>query len=187
VRFGCPLTLVGVGKSAFVPLDPLTSRDCLAAGMIAAVVSGVPSTAYAFATGGDPLEATVAAGSLVLPQKQRPSRALPTGLVVHVALSLGWAVPICVFVPSRKPVLFGLLAGLGIAALDLGIIGRHTPRIRTLSQGPQVADHLAYGVAVATVASRRRRHQAWAVGVASCFAEGAQRVISRAADLMRVP
>jgi hypothetical protein len=187
VRLGCLLPLEGVGKSGFVPLDPLTSRDCLAAGMIAAVVSGVPSTAYAFATGGDPLEATLAAGSLVLPQKQRPSRLLPAGLVVHVALSLGWAVPICVFVPSRRPVGFGLLAGLGIAALDLGIIGRHTPRIRALSQGPQVADHLAYGLAVATVASGRRRHKASAVGVAISFVDGAQRVISRTADLMRVP
>src|SRR5205814_4681241 len=42
-------------------------RDRAAAGLIAAVVSGAPSTLWALARGRDPLEATRAAGSIVAP------------------------------------------------------------------------------------------------------------------------
>jgi hypothetical protein len=48
------------------------------------------------------------------------------------------------------------VAGLGIAALDLGIVGRRVPRIRALPLAPQVADHLAYTETVAVVLARRR-------------------------------
>jgi hypothetical protein len=147
-----------------VRLNPLVPSDCLAAGMIAAAVSGVPSTAYALVSSGDLLEPTLAAGSLVFPRQKRRSRLLPAAVVAHVALSLGWAVPICALVPSRRPVGFGLLAGLGVAALDLGVVGRRVPRIRALTQPPQVADHLAYGATVAFVASRRRRRREGALG-----------------------
>jgi len=59
--------------------------------------------------------------------------------------------------PDRRTVALGAAAGLAIAALDLGVIGRRFPRIRALSQAPQVADHLAFGALVGAVVSRRRR------------------------------
>jgi hypothetical protein len=51
---------------------------------------------------------------------------------------------------------WGALAGLGIAALDLGLIGRRFPRVRALPQLPQVADHVAYGATVGAVLALRR-------------------------------
>jgi hypothetical protein len=56
-------------------------------------------------------------------------------------------------------VLAGGLAGLGIAALDLGIVGRRVQRVRALPLAPQLADHAAYGAAVGWVLARRRERR----------------------------
>jgi len=42
-------------------------------------------------------------------------------------------------------------AGLAIAWLDLGIARRRFPAIAALRQGPQVADHVAFGAVVGAV------------------------------------
>lgn len=136
-------------------------RDGLAAGSVAAVVSGAPSTLHALLTGGRVLEPSLAAGTLLLPDERRASRLLPAAAAVHVALSLGWALPLAAALPRKRTPALGALAGLGIAALDLGVIGRRYPRIRALPVLPQLADHLAYGATVGTVLrtrqGRRRR------------------------------
>jgi hypothetical protein len=118
----------------------------LRAGIVAAVLSGAPSTMYALATRRDPLEATLAAGSLVLPRETRRTRLVAAAVPVHLGLSLGWAV-----VLDRAGVRgarAGAVAGAAIAALDLGVVGWRFPRVRALSLLPQVADHLAYGAVV---------------------------------------
>jgi len=130
-------------------------RPALAAGALAAVVSGVPSTAYALATGRDPLEATLAAGSLLLPRERRRGRLLLAAAPAHLALSFGWALIIERVLPRRPSLLAGSLAGLGIAAFDLGVVGRRFPRVRALPPGPQLADHALYGATVAIVLRRR--------------------------------
>jgi hypothetical protein len=89
-----------------------------------------------------------------------PSRQLPAGALLHVAISLGWAAVLSRLLPRRRRVVEGLLAGAVIAALDLGTIGRRIPQIRALPQGPQWADHLAYGVTVSTVLDHRGRRAA---------------------------
>jgi hypothetical protein len=61
-----------------------------------------------------------------------------------------------VALPRRATLRWALAAGLGIAALDLGIIGRRFERIRALDPGPQVADHVAYALTVALVLRHRR-------------------------------
>jgi hypothetical protein len=130
-------------------------RDAIAAGTWAAVLSGAPSTVHALATGRDPLEATKAAGAILLP---RATRALPLVLAavpVHLGLSLGWALVLeraGVRGPAR-----GAAAGLGIAALDLGVLGRRLARVRALPVVPQILDHLTYGVVVGAVLQRRLR------------------------------
>jgi hypothetical protein len=58
--------------------------------------------------------------------------------------------------PRRRTLAWSAAAGLSIAALDLGVIGRRYPRIRALPLAPQVLDHLAYAAAVAEVLRRRR-------------------------------
>jgi hypothetical protein len=141
-------------------------RDALAAGAVAALVSGGPSTVHAILTGGRPLQASLAAGSIVLPTERAPGRLLLAAIPVHLVLSLGWALILAEVLPRRLTTAFGALAGLGIAALDLRLIGRRIERIRALPQGPQVADHVAYGATVGAVLGRRRaRREHASVGI----------------------
>ena len=132
-------------------------RDGLAAGAVAAVLSGAPSTLHALATRSDPLEATLAAGTLLLPRARRRPVLLLAAVPVHLALSLGWGLVLAALLPRRRTVAWATLAGLAIAALDLGVVGRRVARIRALPQLPQVLDHVAYGATVGAVLSRRRR------------------------------
>jgi hypothetical protein len=109
----------------------------------AAALSGIPSTAHALATGRDPLEASYAAGTIVLPRETRPGRLLAAGMTAHVAISLAWTA-----VLDRTGVRGarrGAVAGLAIAAFDLGVAGRRVSRIRALPVLPQLADHALFG------------------------------------------
>src|SRR2546423_15427297 len=65
-------------------------RDGLAAGAVAGLLSGAPSTLHALRTGSDPLAAARAAGNLLLPAGARPAALLAAGAAAHVALSAGW-------------------------------------------------------------------------------------------------
>lgn len=130
--------------------------DGLAAGAVAALLSGAPSTLHALVTRASPLEATLAAGTLLAPRARRPAVLLLAAVPVHLALSFGWALLLAAILPRRRTVAWGTLAGLAIAALDLGVIGRRYPRIRALAPVPQVLDHVAYGATVGAVLSRRR-------------------------------
>ena len=141
-------------NGARVPREAL--RDGAAAAAWAAVLSGAPSTAEALLRGGDPLEASAAAGSILLPGETRRRRLLLAAVPVHLALSLAWAWGIALLAPRGREVPFGAAAGLAIAALDLGVIGRRFPRIRALRPLPQVADHVAFGLVVGLVLARRR-------------------------------
>ena len=130
-------------------------RDRAVAGLIAAVVSGLPSTLHAFVTGGDPLAAAKAAGAMVLPRSDRTLPLLAAAVPVHLAVSVGWAF----VVPRRAGVAGGAAFGLAIAALDLGVLARWFPRVRALPLGPQVADHVAYGAVVGAVLGRGGGHR----------------------------
>jgi hypothetical protein len=131
-------------------------RDGLVAGAIAAVASGLPSTLHGLLVTGRPLEPTLAAGSLVAPRETRPVALAAAAVPVHLAVSLGWAVVLSRALPTRHTVVAGATAGLAIAALDLGVVGRRLPRIRALSAWPQTLDHLAYGAVAGAVIARRR-------------------------------
>jgi len=122
-------------------------REGLTAGAVAGVLSGIPSTVVSR----HPIEAIRAAGTLL----GAPS--VTRGTVAHAALSLGWGVALARVLPRRPGPAAGAVAGLAIAALDLGLAGRQYPRIRQLPTGPQVADHVAYGVTVAWWLRRSRR------------------------------
>jgi hypothetical protein len=142
---------VWTDRSRFV--TPL--GDGLAAGAVAAIPSGLPSTLHALVTGRDPLEATVAAGSILLPREQRTPVLLAAAVPVHIALSLGWGIVLAGTL-RRPTVPRGIAAGLAIAALDLGVVGRRFPRVRALPLLPQLADHAAYGAVAAAMLRRRR-------------------------------
>ena len=133
-------------------------NDALHAGLVAAAVSGLPSTVVALARGDDVLEGARAAGALLLPRETRMLPLLAAAVPVHLALSLGWAAVLERALPHGRERLCGLAGGLAIAALDLGVIGRRLPAIHALPQPRQWLDHAAYGLAVGTVLARRRVH-----------------------------
>jgi hypothetical protein len=125
----------------------------LRAAAAAAVLSGIPSTVHSLASGRDPLEPTLAAGSVLLPREQRPLRLLAAAVPVHLALSLGWT--LALDRAGVRGARAGALAGLAIAALDLGMVGRRFPRVRALPLLPQLADHAVFGAVTAALLRER--------------------------------
>jgi len=107
------------------------------------------------AAGEDLLSSTRAVGEALVPGASRKSLVVVGG-AAHIAISLGWGVVLSALLPRRRTIAAGVLAGLGIAALDLGVIGRRLPSIRALDPGPQILDHVAYGLVVGSVISRLR-------------------------------
>ncbi len=124
---------------------PPTTRDALCAGAVAALVSGAPSTAFALATGRDPLEATRAAATLVPGRQHRPG--VVAGIGVHLVISGTWTAVFALAARARPMTASaGAMGGAAIAALDLGVIARRRhPAIAALPSVPQVADHLVFG------------------------------------------
>jgi hypothetical protein len=93
---------------------------------------------------------------VLLPRSDSDVALVLAGGAAHVAISIGWGVVLASALPRRHTLAAGAAAGLAIAALDLGVIGRRYPSIRDLDPAPQVLDHLAYGAVVGAVLSRRR-------------------------------
>jgi hypothetical protein len=131
--------------------------DAVAAGLVAAVLSGAPSTLVTLARREDVLESGVAAGAMLVGERAPVPLALAAAVPVHLALSVGWAEVLAAALPRGHELEGGALGGLAIAALDLVVIGRRFARIRALPQGRQWADHLAYGLTVGAVLALRRR------------------------------
>jgi hypothetical protein len=140
-------------------MDTSDLRAGLRAGALAGVLSGAPSTVHALATGRSPVDALRAAGTLLVADGAPPSAQAAAGVVAHGAISLGWGVVLAVVLPRRRMVAWGALAGLAVAGLDLGVLGRRWPRIRALPTLPQVADHVAFGALVGAVVSRAGRRR----------------------------
>jgi putative exporter of polyketide antibiotics len=132
-----------------------TTHELLLAAAIAGTLSGVPSTLYALFTGRNPLDTIRAAATLVPGSDARSTtRQVVTGLAVHGMLTLGWTAVLAGVLPRRHAVAWGAVGGLGIAALDLGLVGPRYPAIAALPVGGQIADHLAFGALVGLVLSR---------------------------------
>ncbi|MEY2431907.1 MAG: hypothetical protein QOC92_1632 [Acidimicrobiaceae bacterium] len=127
-------------------------HDVAVATAVASVASGAPSTVHALVTGRGLLDAARAAGTLPPGREVRPG--LVAGVVIHFAISGLWGVVLGWLLPRRHTVLWGALAGLGIAALSLLTIGRRRPAIAALPQIPQWADNVAFGVTMGWLLSR---------------------------------
>jgi hypothetical protein len=126
------------------PVHRVPVARLVLAGVAAASCGGLPSTVHALTTGGDLLEATRAAGTLVPGRRDRPG--VVAGVGVHLLVSAGWtAVLASVDRRHRLGPLGGAAAGLLIATLDLEVIGRTRPAIRSLPRLPQWLDHVAFG------------------------------------------
>jgi hypothetical protein len=140
--------------SIIVAMNTTELRAGLRAGAVAAVVSGAPSTVHALLTRRSPLDAVRAAGTLLLVDDASPRRQAVAGVAAHGVISLGWGVAFTAALPRRRAALWGALAGLLIAAIDLGMLARRWPRIRALPLLPQIGDHVAYGAIVGAAISR---------------------------------
>jgi len=100
--------------------------------------------------------ATWAAGRVVAPNAQSGTQLLAAATLAHSALTLGWTALLARALPSAsrsRRALAGAAAGLGIAALDLGMAHalRANPRLAAIAHlrvAPQVADHVAFGAIV---------------------------------------
>ena len=141
---------------------PRFTGDAVAAGLAGATLAGIPSTVIAVVRGDDVLDGARAAGAILLRHETRTPVLLAAAVPVHLALSFGWAGVLAAVLPRGAEPAAGAAAGLGIAALDLLVIGRRIPAIRALPQGRQWADHVAYGLAVGVALRLRRRAAATA-------------------------
>jgi hypothetical protein len=132
------------------------TTDAIVAGLAGAAASAVPSTTWSLLRGDDVLEGGRAVGAMVRPGETRTAALLLIAAPVHVGISLAWARVMAAVLPRRRTPAWGVLAGLGIAALDLVVVGRRIPAIRALPQGRQWADHVAFGLVVGAVLRARQ-------------------------------
>jgi hypothetical protein len=134
-------------------------RDVLASGAVATLVSGIPSTIYAWVTGGDITEATRAAGAMLIPpSSDLPALVLAAG-VAHTAISFFWAAILVFILPRNHVIVWATAAAVLIALLDLRIIApAFFPEVAALRFGPQLADHLMWGASLGWTLARRWRH-----------------------------
>jgi hypothetical protein len=102
------------------------------------------------------MEGGRAAGAMLLPHERRTAVLLAAAVPVHLAISIGWATVMATAVPRGHEPAWGVVGGMVVATLDLALIGRRIPSIRTLPQGRQWADHAAYGLSVGMVLRARR-------------------------------
>ena len=58
-----------------------------------------------------------------MPDDAPPAGLAAAGVLTHGAISLGWGVVLAAVLPRRRTVVWGALAGLVIAGLDLGVLG----------------------------------------------------------------
>ena len=134
--------------------------DALIAGLAGAACSAIPSTVWSLVRGDDVLEGGRAAGAMVLPHERRTAVLLVVATPVHLAISMGWAAVLATALPRGREPAWGIVGGMVIGTLDLALIGRRIPAIRTLPQGRQWADHAAYGLSVGLVLRARRSRRA---------------------------
>src|SRR4051812_41995717 len=102
---------------ARVYVDHLRPCDVVLAGAVGGLMAGVPSTVHALATRRSPIEATVAAGTLLLPAERRPAVLMAAAVPVHAALSVGWAAVLAVTLPRRRAGAAGVAAAGAAAGL----------------------------------------------------------------------
>jgi hypothetical protein len=133
-----------------------TKRQLIYAWALASVLGGIPSTVYALLTGGDPLEATRAAGAMV----GRPD-SIAAAAAVHMAVSAFWSGVLWFILPARHTTLWALAASALIALLDLRVIApQFFPDVAALAFWPQFADHLMWGACFALGLEIGRRARA---------------------------
>lgn len=131
--------------------------DLLYAWLIATVFSGLPSTLHALVTGGDPLEATRAAGAMLVPAASHTVILVAAAAIVHSGVSLFWAAVFAWLLPHRHAALWAVAGAAAVAVLDLRVIAPVLfPAVAALPFWPQFADHLMWGALLGGTLQVRR-------------------------------
>ena len=118
----------------------------------ATLFSGLPSTVWALLTGSDPLEATWAAGAMLMPMGAGPRLLFASAALVHLTVSLLWALIFWALLPQRHVVLWSVVGSAVVAIVDLRLIAPLMfQSIVALEFWPQFADHLMWGTCLGIV------------------------------------
>ena len=146
--------------------NEFTPRDLSIAWLLATLFSGAPSTLHALATGADALEATRAAGTMLLGPAASQAALIAAAAVVHPLVSLFWTGVFGRLLPRRHVLVLALLGAALVALLDLRLIAPlFFPEVAALPFWPQFADHLMWGALLgATLQFRQSRRCARAPG-----------------------
>jgi hypothetical protein len=134
-------------------------RDLLYAWLMATVFSGLPSTLHALVIGADPLEATRAAGAMLVPLDAGTPALIAAAAIVHPGVSLFWTAVFAWLLPRRHVALWAVVGSAVVALLDLRVIAPLVfPSVAALPFWPQFADHLLWGALLGgTLQARSRR------------------------------
>lgn len=132
-------------------------RDLLLAWLVATVFSGLPSTVYALATRADPLEATRAAGAMLVPPTSDTLTLVAAAAFVHPAVSLFWAAVFGYLLPRQHVLSWAVAGAAAVALLDLLVIAPlFFPSVAALPFWPQFADHLMWGALLGGMLQARK-------------------------------
>jgi hypothetical protein len=104
------------------------------------------------------MEATRAAGAMLILPSSGLAALVLAAAVVHTAVSFFWAAILVFILPRRHVIVWATVAAALIAWLDLRVIApAFFAEVAALEFGPQVADHLMWGASLGWVLSRRWR------------------------------
>jgi hypothetical protein len=144
--------------AARLPTRVRGERRALAEAWLAAtVLSGAPSTLHALLTGADPLEATRAAGAMLLPHETATLPLVAAATLVHLAVSTFWALVFARLLPRRHAAAWAVAGALAVGVLDLRVIApAFFPEVAALPFVPQMADHAMWGACLGGVLQWRR-------------------------------
>lgn len=124
-------------------------RALARAWLVATLFSGAPSTLWALLTGGDPGEATWAAGAMLLPADSPRAALFAAAGLVHASVSAWWVAVAGLVLPRRHTRAWALAYAAAIGVLALCVISpRWFPPVAALAFWPQMADHLMWGACV---------------------------------------
>jgi len=105
------------------------------------------------------MEATRAAGAMLIPASSTDRELFFAAALAHAGVSLFWTLVLVRWLPHRHTLMWALVALACLAVLDLRVIGRLFPEIFALPFWPQFADHLAFGAVLGGVIEYRRKHR----------------------------
>lgn len=135
-----------------------TATDLIVAWWVTSLFSGLPSTLYALVTGGGPLEATRAAGAMLVPMDAEPALLYASAVAVHLTVSLFWAIVFGLLLPPRHGTVWAMAGSAVVALIDLRVIAPlFFPSVAALAFWPQFADHLMWGLLLGGTLEFRRK------------------------------